>query len=169
MAFPRVKIASLDLSNKRVLKVLRHVSFTPSHRTDKIIRILKSIRFPRILICGYIVRSQIVYVIGLIDVYGCRIVHDTIYSTVPHPYISPPGNTSANDRLCEAYLYFTVCNCRIVRNTSSASYSCIDKLGYDTRHLPVSQSVMTLEVVVFVFCAFIFKLGVGSDIVFLCV
>ena len=96
-------------------------------------------------------------------------MHDTIYPTVPHPYIPPPGNTSANDRLCEAYLYFTVCNCRIVRNTPSASYSCIDKLGYDTRHLPVSQSVMTLEVVVFVFCAFIFKLGVGSDIVFLCV
>ena len=169
MAFPCVKIASLDLSNKRVLKVLRHVSFTPSHRTDKIIRILKSIRFPRILICGYIVRSQIVYVIGLIDVYGCRIVHDTIYSTVPHPYISPPGNTSANDRLCEAYLYFTVCHFRIVRNTPSAGNSCIDKLGYDTRHLPVSQSVMTLEVVIFVFCAFIYKLGIRRDIVFLCV
>ena len=169
MTFPRVKIASLDLSNERVLKVLRYVSFTSSHRTDKFIRVLKSIRFPWILICGYIVCSQIVYVIGLINIYGRRIVHDTIYPTVPHPYISPTGNTSANDRLREAYFYFTVCHCRIIRDTPSASNSCSDKLGYDTRHLPVSQSVMTLEVVVFVFCAFIFKLGVGSDIVFLCV
>ena len=132
MAFPRVKIASLDLSNERVLKVLRYVSFTSSHRTDKFICVLKSIRFPRILICGYIVCSQIVHVIGLIDVYGCRIVHDTIYPTVPHPYISPPGNTSPNDRLREAYFYFTICHCRIIWNTPPTGYSCIDKFGYDT-------------------------------------
>ena len=58
--------------------------------------------------------------IGVINMYGCRMVDERMYGSVGDGYMWGGGNRWPNDRLGEGYLYLRICEWGIMWNSGGS-------------------------------------------------